>query len=148
MFSLSSITATFASTQKRFKKFGKKLRKQRDGEVDCGEAACSDLPKRWKTMAKEGATWLEMQKMECIICAAERLRRNRLVEPQDPRLLKEPFLSAPYVHRNNQPKYHAMLLRAVEHAKRGQNGSKHILWVRAQDKPHNEKELLISLYIL
>ena len=34
MFSLSSITATFASTQKRFKKFGKKLRKQRDGEVD------------------------------------------------------------------------------------------------------------------
>ena len=34
MFSLSSITATFASTQKKFKKFGKKLRKQRDGEVD------------------------------------------------------------------------------------------------------------------
>ena len=34
MFSLSSITTTFASTQKRFKKFGKKLRKQRDGEVD------------------------------------------------------------------------------------------------------------------
>ena len=34
MFSLSSITTTFASTQKKFKKFGKKLRKQRDGEVD------------------------------------------------------------------------------------------------------------------
>ena len=34
MFSLSTVTTTFASTQKRFKKFGKKLRKQRDGEVD------------------------------------------------------------------------------------------------------------------
>ena len=34
MFSLSSITTTFASTQKKFKKFGKKLRKKRDGEVD------------------------------------------------------------------------------------------------------------------
>jgi len=34
MFSLSNVTTTFASTQKKFKKFGKKLRKQRDGEVD------------------------------------------------------------------------------------------------------------------
>ena len=34
MFSLSTVTTTFASTQKKFKKFGKKLRKQRDGEVD------------------------------------------------------------------------------------------------------------------
>ena len=34
MFSLSTVTTTFASTQKKFKKFGKKLRKQRDGEID------------------------------------------------------------------------------------------------------------------
>jgi len=34
MFSLSTVAANFASTQKKFKKFGKKLRKQRDGEID------------------------------------------------------------------------------------------------------------------
>ena len=34
MFSLSTIATNFASTQKKFKKFGKKLRKQRDGEID------------------------------------------------------------------------------------------------------------------
>ena len=34
MFSLSTVATNFESTQKKFKKFGKKLRKQRDGEVD------------------------------------------------------------------------------------------------------------------
>ena len=34
MFSLSTVATNFASTQKKFKKFGKKLRKQRDGEID------------------------------------------------------------------------------------------------------------------
>ena len=34
MFSLSTATTTFASTQKKFKKFGKKLRKQRQEQID------------------------------------------------------------------------------------------------------------------
>ena len=45
MFSLSTITTTFASTQKRFKKFGKKLRKQRDGEVDGIKEKIRDIAK-------------------------------------------------------------------------------------------------------
>jgi hypothetical protein len=45
MFSLSTITTTFASTQKKFKKFGKKLRKQRDGEVDGIKEKISDIAK-------------------------------------------------------------------------------------------------------
>ena len=112
-----------------------------DGYTACKEPACAALPDTWSQMAAQGEAWSAMQKMECVICAQERLRRNRLVEPHDPRILQEPFLSAPYVHRNNQPKYHAMLLRAVEHAKRGANGSQHVLWVRALDRPHNPKEL-------
>ena len=53
----------------------------------------------------------------------------------------EPFLSAPYVHRNNEPKYHAMFLRAVEMAKRNPGGPLHILWIRAHDTPHNPQEI-------
>ena len=34
MFSLSTVTTTFDSTQKKFKKFGKKLRKQRQEQID------------------------------------------------------------------------------------------------------------------
>jgi len=45
MFSLSTVTTTFASTQKRFKKFGKKLRKQRDGEVDGIKEKINDIAK-------------------------------------------------------------------------------------------------------
>ena len=45
MFSLSNVTTTFASTQKKFKKFGKKLRKQRDGEVDGIKEKISDIAK-------------------------------------------------------------------------------------------------------
>ena len=46
-----------------------------------------------------------------------------------------PFLKAPYVHQNNQPKYHAMLMRALEHAKRGSEVPQQVLWVRAEDTP-------------
>ena len=34
MFSLSTVATNFESTQKKFKKFGKKLRKQRQEQVD------------------------------------------------------------------------------------------------------------------
>ena len=63
------------------------------------------------------------------------------MEAGDERVLQEPFLSAPYVHRNNEPKYHAMLLRAVESAKRHESGPQHILWIRAEDVLHNPQEV-------
>tara|TARA_R100000908_G_scaffold53331_1_gene28640 strand:- start:19 stop:273 length:255 start_codon:yes stop_codon:yes gene_type:complete len=45
MFTLSTVTTTFASTQKKFKKFGKKVRKQRDGEVDSIKEKLKDIAK-------------------------------------------------------------------------------------------------------
>ena len=87
----------------------------------------------WETLLSEHP--------ECTACSIERKRRCRLVEPQDARVLRETYLSAPYVHQNNQPKYHAMLLRAVEWAKRSQSKPLQILWVRAQDTPCNPKDI-------
>ena len=77
-------------------------------------------------MAAVGLTWNDMQCKECDDCKKERARRNRLIEKNDIRLLQEPFRSAPYIHQNNAPKYHAMLIRAVEKAKRGFGTPKHI----------------------
>ena len=107
----------------------------------CGTAKCQTLHVRWTAMASAGAEWQDMVCEECEACRTERARRNRLMEAADPRVHREPFLRAPYVHQNNTPTYHAMLLRAVEEAKRGTDGAKHILWVRAQDRPHNPKEI-------
>ena len=59
-----------------------------------------------------------MQDMERSLCKAERDRRNRVMAGDDPRVRSEPYLSAPFIHKNNDPKYHAMLLRAHEQAKR------------------------------
>ena len=110
--------------------------------ASCGNVRCAELPTRWYEMALRGCCWEEMVALEtCEVCIAERRRRNRLVVPQDPRLVEEPFLNALYVHRNNEPKYHAMLLRAVEIAKRGPEEPRHILWVRAWDKLDNPKEM-------
>ncbi len=107
----------------------------------CGNDACAELPTTWREMALNRATWEDMQAMECDFCKKERSRRNRLLEQSDERVKQEPFLSAPYVHRNNEPKYHAMLLRAVEMAKRNPGGPLHILWIRAHDTPHNPQEI-------
>ena len=54
-------------------------------------------------------------------------------------MLEEPFVSAPYIHRNNEPKYHAMLLRAEEHAKRTH---KFRIWFAAKDTPCNPAEIV------
>ena len=102
---------------------------------------CAHLPTKWDHMAKRGATWEEMKHTECSNCQSERERRNRLVAQNDPRIHRPPFLHAPYIHTNNDPKYHALLLRAVEEAKHHETGSKHILWMFAQDDPVNASEL-------
>jgi len=107
----------------------------------CNKDACRLLPGQWASMAARGESWADMQSMECSVCQEERERRNRVMSQSDPRVCQEPFLSAPYVHRNNEPKFHAMLLRSVEFAKRGPDGPKHILWVQAHDKIENVREI-------
>ena len=72
-----------------------------------------------------------MASLECDACARERRRRNRLVAPNDARIQQMPFLDALFIHPNNEPKYHALLVRAVEHAKRGREQPSYILWVVA-----------------
>ena len=115
-----------------------------EGRAMCGNLACSGLAERWRDMAYRGASWSDMASLECAVCKNERERRNRLIADRDPRISHEPFLSAPYVHKNNDPKYHAMLLRSVEDAKRGEDAPRHILWVVAQDTPTNIQELARS----
>ena len=88
-----------------------------DGTVQCRSQKCADLPALWKRMASAGESWAAMQGQECSICSAERDRRNRVLEVEDPRVRREPYLSAPFIHKNNEPKYHANLLRANEQAK-------------------------------
>ena len=116
----------------------------RAGRVTCGHNPCTLLCEAWAKMAREGHTWEDMCAMECSMCAEERQRRNRLATPQDMRLSRAPFLDAPYVHQNNEPKYHALLTRALEHAKRNGEGPKHVLWVVAKDTPHDTPEFRIS----
>ena len=111
------------------------------GYASCGNRACSELPSRWHELFRAGAAWEAMVALECDACKAERRRRNRLIKDKDTRVRRQPFGDAPYVHKNNDPKYHAMLLRAVEDAKRGGSEPRHILWVAAQDTPRNPREL-------
>ena len=95
-------------------------------------------------MSEQGKNWQEMVSMECKECTSERQRRNRLLKEKDPRLHQEPFLTAPYVHKNNDPKYHAMLLRTVEAAKRADKTPKHIMLITAEDSFQNPNELARS----
>ena len=111
------------------------------GSPTCGVPRCAELAAEWRIMAMRGASWQDMVALECRACQLERDRRNRLVAPMDPRVKEEPFASAPYIHKNNEPKYHALLLRAMEHAKRGGRTPQHVLWVTADDVPANPAEV-------
>ena len=110
-----------------------------DGTMECGKAECAALPEQWKRMADEGLHWPDMQALECSMCKAERDRRNRVMAGDDPRVRSEPYLSAPFIHKNNEPKYHAMLLRAHEQAK---SLRKHVLWFAAVDTPENPSQIV------
>ena len=89
-------------------------------------------------MKIQGSSWEVMKEMECQQRRSERERRNRLITQEDPRVHQEPFASAPYMHKNNEPKYHAMLLRAAEHAKQQRL---HTLWFTAKDTAEDPKQL-------
>ena len=85
-----------------------------------------------------------MQALECETCKAARSDRNRLMISGDPRVRESTFLTAPFVHRTNDLKYHAMLLRAVGDAKHGQEKPRHILWIMARDSSENNRDLTRS----
>ena len=104
----------------------------------CQTEQCKSLHDVWAQRKREGEPWETLQKMECKNCQAERERRNRLILPEDPRVVQQPFVSAPYMHKNNEPKYHAMLLRAAEHAKQQRQ---HILWFAAEDTAENPAQV-------
>ena len=103
----------------------------------CRRPRCLNLHVAWRAFAAQGTDWTTMQALasECLICRHERERRCRLVTKHTEKVASQLFLHAPYVHQNNQPKYHAMLLRAVEHAKRGFSTPRQVRWIRAQDTP-------------
>ena len=107
----------------------------------CGNKKCESFPQKCAELIKKGRSFIEMRGEECSSCQEERDRRNRLITEDDPRITQQPFLEAPYVNKNNQPKYHAALLRAVEIAKRGSATPEQILWFRAEDRPNNPAEL-------
>ena len=92
----------------------------------CGSRDCAALATEWRRLAEEGASWRDMVRKECDMCNAERQRRNILIQPQDARIRGNPFIDAPYIHQHNEPKCHALLPRAVEHAKRGGGKPAHI----------------------
>ena len=100
--------------------------------------SCTPLTAVWRQMILSGSTWEDLQKLECPTCSEERSRRNRLLAPNDARVREAPFVSAPYIHKNNQPKYHATLLRAAEDAKMRR---KYILWFPATDEPENPAQV-------
>ncbi len=108
----------------------------------CGSALpnarCASLTAMWQQMFAQGDGWDKMKAMECETCGGERERRNRLVQNGDKRMREEPYLTAPYLHRNNEPKCHAMLLRAAEVAKKKK---KYILWFSAKDVPQNPAQV-------
>ena len=79
-----------------------------------------------------------MRGMESRTCHEERQKRTRFVEDGDPRLRSTEFPFAPYIHKNNQPKYHAMLLRAHELAK---HNREYVLWFAAVDEPDNPAQI-------
>ena len=92
-------------------------------------------------MAQSGASWENLRSMECKGCAQERERRTRLLAKNDTCLQREPYVSAPYIHKNNQAEYHAMLLRAAGDAKRKRQ---YTLWFAATDGPENPAQVTKS----
>ena len=111
------------------------------GITNCGNPNCDNFAAMATDMICKGFTWTDITASEaarCGTCARERIRRNRLVDVSDERTKMEPFLSAPYINRNNRPKYHATFLRAEEWAKKR---CLYRLWFFAQDTPCNPREL-------
>lgn len=84
-------------------------------------------------MTESDLNWPAMQSMECTICKEERDCRNRVMARGDFRVRREPLLSAPFIHTNNESQCHAMLLRAHEQATHTHTHTENIQWFAAVD---------------
>ena len=73
-----------------------------EGVLTCAHENCQNLGRRWREMALQGKTWSEMRALECTYCQKERIRMNRLLSLKDERVKRDPFLRAPYVHKNKR----------------------------------------------
>ena len=109
----------------------------------CENAQCTELQRvTWKEMFMQGATWSEMQALECTACQEERRERARVsMSDDDPRFQQQPFEAAPYIHPHNVPKYYALQLRACEYAKQRRLC---VNWVVAHDKPLHQDDQALS----
>ena len=84
----------------------------------CGNSACYALCEgAWEKERRAGASWPDLVRQECSVCAEHRQLRARVrVAEDDKRHLEPLFAKAPYLHPYNKPRYHALLLRAVQFA--------------------------------
>ena len=112
-------------------------------KLACSNTNCRKLmDETWPEMKRAGGwDWSDMQALECAICKEERARRRRVMRKEDDWLAREPFVSAPYIHALNWPKYHALTLRAIGFAKAG---GKRLLWVTAVDRPVTKDDQILS----
>ena len=115
----------------------------------CGSERCAILPTLWEAELYAGklgnANWRRRRSQECEKCATERKRRCRVLDSSDlsPALEDDArFQDAPYIHANNEPKYHASQIRALHFAKARKTM---VLWFFAEDRPltqHIDTELV------
>ena len=108
-------------------------RGDRPAEVRCKNPQCALLMNEgWRKMYNSGASWADMQNLECELCAKERSRRCRLDAAFPERKTSTHFACAPYLHPYNKPKYHAAVLRCVQFAT---HHNRLLLWAPAVDVP-------------
>ena len=103
------------------------------GSLSCGSDLCEMLWKtEWSRLFADGVQSNALLAMECRICQAERVRRDRLLKPGSTSWCQRPFCDAPYIHPFNEPKSHVHKLCAVQFARSHQEV---LLWSLAEDRP-------------
>jgi hypothetical protein len=108
--------------------------------LECGETTgCGQIQADWAARYAETSStaWRVLFARECSLCKARREGRNRLLSAGDPSVQQPPFIDAPYVHRNNEPKYVVANVRAQEVAKRNRS---FCYWFKAEDDIQNPEE--------
>ena len=82
-----------------------------DDSVRCGNHFCAGLPASWRDMRKGGASWQQMQCMECNTCQTDRASRRRVLE-EGVTLESEEMENVPSAVPNNDLRYEINKLRA------------------------------------
>ena len=108
----------------------------------------------WEKKKKDDPDEKCMKDEECDICKKERRARAAVARSnKDERFEQQPFSCAPYIHQLNEPKYAAMMQRAMKFA---ETNMRSINFVTAHDYPlHRDDQaallfltLLLSLLLL